>query len=1096
MAEDLDTDWGGWLPPVDVSPGEPAAETPAETRDEPAAHDPVADAPAEDDDQIGALEDLIDTYEDEADAEAEADEVTQEPKEHELESAPEDAEETDSSKDEDEPREAQEPDIAHGVATETLACPGCGEPCPEGARFCLHCGAPLIEGAVAAGTTLVATAVVCEVAGGANGPLERVRTMLERRGGSVRPLEGEPGTLAAVFDPDLEDSIVRAVRAAADARDAVRGTTTVRAGVGTCEIAPGAEAERAVDLAVRLQRMASAGEIIVGEALYRLISEGISVEPVDASARLDGDGPLGPLRLLGVGYDAPAPALRDASLIGRDEELAYLRTAFERAVSEKAGAIVDVVGSPGIGKTRLVEDFVQQLHGVTVVPVRCRPADEGGTGWLLPDIAEGITGVGVPTPAAVRRAIDDAGEPIVVWLDNADRAGSSFHEMLAELVAGVRNAPLLVVRTGAQAPADATDVIRLEPLADADMEALVTELIGEVGGLAQVALDRGGDPFALEQTLALLIEQGRLAMDRGRWLLSPDLAPAAVPGNVRDLLEARIHSLPLDERAVIGLAAVVGEEFPWGPMEGLLPESARPAVRDHLEALVERHLLRPQAAAGQTFAFRHASIREAALATVPDEARAEVHERFSRWLESAEAGGPRVDELLGAHVATATRLRPAGPERDELGRRAAKFLVRAGEAAESIGDQAGAAMLFGRAASLLPDPDPERAELLLRTAIASAEAGHLREAERHAEESARVARSDGDRAAEWRARVFRASVRVREAGYYGTLESARSVADRAIERSTALGDDRGLASAWALLAQVHRARGHAAGVVESAERAAEHAARAGRRKEEADALRQLAHAITEGPSPVEEAIERCERIAEQVRHDGAAELDVLGVLALLRARRGAFGEARELASKAVSSAEALGSTAATATSLHRSGLIEMLAGEPDAADEALRRAAETCHGDAPISAQIAASLAHLACERGDADETLALSGTAERLAAPDDAATRVGWRTARARALALLGRIDEADVLARHALRLAEQTDSAELRAEALLDLAQVLAAAGRPNEAAPFVKRSIRLFDRKGSAVGAGKARAVLETLAGIPGGAREGSVPSEEGS
>jgi predicted ATPase len=1081
MGEELDTDWGGWLPPVDASAGDTAGQTDAEPDgDEPVDREPT-------DDQIGALEGLIEDYRDEpeipsevASGDDEAVYMIESPEELTSE-VPEELEREDPREPEPPEPEPPEPEEEFQAPPQSIACPGCGEPCPEEARFCLHCGAPLVEGAVPAGPPLVATAVACEVPGAESGPLDRARTVLERRGGSVRPLEEDPATLVAVFDPDLEDSALRAVRAAADARDAIRGTATVRAGVGTCEISPGAEPDRAVDLAVRLQRMASAGEIIVGEALYHLIGAGISVEPVDPSATLDGDGPVGPLRLLGIAYDAPAPGLGEATLVGRHEELEHVKTVFDRAVSERSGAIVDIVGPPGIGKSRLAEEFVRGLDGAIVVQVRYRPAEEGGAGWLLPEMAQAMgEHVDEPTPAGIRRAIAGGAEPLVVWIDDADRAGSGFHETIAELVASVNDAPLLVLRTGTAAPADAADVMRLEALADEDMEALAGELVGDVGGLVRLARSRGGDPFALEQTLALLIEQGRLAMDRGRWVLSPDLSPTGVPEGVRELLQARIHSLPLDERAVIGLAAVVGEEFPWAPMEDLLPESARPAVRDHLEALAERYLLRPHEGSAETFAFRHASIREAALATVPDDARAEVHERFARWLESAQSGISRVQELVGAHLAAAARLRPPGRERDELARRAAAFLVRAGDQAESWGDVGGAALLLGRAASLLPEADPERPELLLRTATASAEAGHFPEAERFAEESARVAGSRGDRAAEWRARVFRASVRIREAGYYGALESARSTADRAIERLSALGDERGLAAAWALLAQVHQARGYAAGVAVAAERAAEHASRAGRPKEQAEALGRLARAVAEGPIPIEEAIDRCERIASELPDDPAAETEVLGALAHLRAKRGAFGEARELASRALDAAERLGSAEAFAASLHSLGTIEALSGEPVAAEEALRRGEAVGKGAA--SARIAASLAHISCERGDAEEALALAESAELSAASDDAATRVASLTARARALVLVARIDEADAIARHALRLAEQTDSPELRAEALLVVAEVERAAGRPNEATPFVRRAIRLFERRGSAVWAAKARAQLEGLTQSP--------------
>ena len=104
---------------------------------------------------------------------------------------------------------------------------------------------------------------------------------------------------------------------------------------------------------------------------------------------------------------------------------------------------------------------------------------------------------------------------------------------------------------------------------------------------------------------------------------------------------------------------------------------------------------------------------------------------------------------------------------------------------------------------------------------------------------------------------------------------------------------------------------------------------------------------------------------------------------------------------------------------------------------------------------------------------MALADVAETWAT--DPTALVGWRTARARALVRLGDVERADRLGRQAVSLAEQTDSSDLRANALLHLAEVLRLSGRPNEAQPFERRAFRLLDRTGASA---QAAAVFRNL------------------
>jgi tetratricopeptide (TPR) repeat protein len=302
--------------------------------------------------------------------------------------------------------------------------------------------------------------------------------------------------------------------------------------------------------------------------------------------------------------------------------------------------------------------------------------------------------------------------------------------------------------------------------------------------------------------------------------------------------------------------------------------------------------------------------------------------------------------------------------------------------------------------------------------------------------------------------------------------------DLAIDAFEELDDERGLAWAWSLRASIYLRWGNVARFGEAAERAAEHARRAGMVREEVDGLRSLAWAILIGPLPVADAVARCEAIRERVSGTSPAEQDVAGVLAVLQARRGRFDEARELASEALATLQDLGMDDEAAVCRYRIGVVDALAGDLAEAERSLRQALglAAVDGGERIRAQAAASLAHVAVEQGRPDEALELAALAERDAAPEDLPTQVEWRTARAKAFAALGRFPEAESLARIAVRLAEQTDAAPVRGEALLDLAQVRGLAGRANEALSVARRALRGFDRRGAEAQAALARDVLD--------------------
>ncbi len=235
------------------------------------------------------------------------------------------------------------------------ACPTCGTLNADGARFCQACGRPLGEPEPDPALTPVITAVVCELVSAsetfalpddADERLSAGTAALVAAGGRTYDLPGI-STLAVVFGPERrsDGGTLRAVTAAVAARDAVaaRGLA-LRVGVGATDvIGDGDEAEalwtgRVVDLALRLQRMAGGGEIILAEGAYRLIRDAVHADPLDPRAERDGDD-LGPLRLLEL---VATQAEAESAAVGDVEE------AGEVALVEHTTEVATDAGGPEV----------------------------------------------------------------------------------------------------------------------------------------------------------------------------------------------------------------------------------------------------------------------------------------------------------------------------------------------------------------------------------------------------------------------------------------------------------------------------------------------------------------------------------------------------------------------------------------------------------------------------------------------------------------------------------------------------------------------------------------------------------------------------
>jgi tetratricopeptide (TPR) repeat protein len=294
-----------------------------------------------------------------------------------------------------------------------------------------------------------------------------------------------------------------------------------------------------------------------------------------------------------------------------------------------------------------------------------------------------------------------------------------------------------------------------------------------------------------------------------------------------------------------------------------------------------------------------------------------------------------------------------------------------------------------------------------------------------------------------------------------------------------LGDDRGLARSYRLLADLHWTRCRYADADRALRRATEHASRAGAAWEEAESQGRRLGAGLYGPTPVADVIRRCDEILTSEPGDrtvqGARALRTLGAL---RAMQGRFEEAREHLARSREILDDLGLKLRAAFGSEAAGFLEMLAGDPAAAERELRAGYEALErlGERGSASTVAALLAHAIAAQGRFDEAERFSVVAEEIAAEDDLSTQVMWRSARAKVLAARGRHVEAERSVREALKLAVETDDLNMHADTLMDLAEILRLAGREAEAGPAAVEALELYRRKGNLVSAERAEVLLE--------------------
>jgi class 3 adenylate cyclase/tetratricopeptide (TPR) repeat protein len=959
----------------------------------------------------------------------------------------------------------------------------------------------------------------------------RMRGAIESYGGTVEKFVGD--AVMAVFGvPEAhEDDPVRACRAAFEMQlrlpelnreleHRYGASLALRIGVNSGEVVTGDPATRetfvagdAVNTAARLEQAAKPGEVLLGPLTYSLVKGTLQAEavaPLQAKGKAE---PVAAYRLVSVPLSHEPRRRLQTLLVGRIQELAALNGIYEDALNKRNARRALVIGEPGVGKSRLAEEFtVTVAADARVITGRCLPYGEGITYWPLAEIVRSAAGIRdehdrLEAQARIRRLVTNdliadplaqtlglregvatAGEiawaarrlaemlaaerPLILVVDDLQWAEEALLELLERLAERGRGRILLLCLARPELLDQNPNwkpTIALEPLDSVEAAELAQRLVPAANGARdRVVAAAGGNPLFLEELSMMLIEDPRAMVD--------------IPPTLEGLLAARLDAVPEPERQTAERASIEGQVFHRGAVLALSNPPSPEEVRTALAALEERALVLPAPADfvdEAAFRFRHLLLRDAAYRGLSKRLRSDLHERFAGWLESkARDRLSEVEEILGHHLEQAYRYRvELGPLDDparSLALRAGKHLASAGRRARARADTPAAVNLLGRAVELLRRVERD-IELELDLAEALLVSGRLAEAETLAAEAAAEAAKAGDRRKELHARLAGASIALTTdperaiAELLPLAEEAKPVFEEA-------GDEAGLMKAWYAVCDVEQIKCQFGARNHALERALVHA-QSSRDEYWTEFIRmRLATGYYGGPTPVEESLRwhATQRSLERKRPL------VMEIRAGYEAMRGRFDLARSLYNQALDHAAELGDQLALANSGQPGYLIETLAGDAVAAERHVRRACELLQemGERGWLASNAGILARALVALERFDEAEEWSHRAEEMSSIDDVDAQVRWRRARAVVFGRRRQFVEAERLARVAVALIGQTDMTNDYGDALMDLAEVLELASKHAEAVDAIEQAIGLYERKGNVVMSERARSSLAEL------------------
>jgi class 3 adenylate cyclase/tetratricopeptide (TPR) repeat protein len=917
---------------------------------------------------------------------------------------------------------------------------------------------------------------------------DRASESIGRFGGTVEKFAGD-AVMAAFGVPQAhEDDAERAVRAAFAVRESVEELDlAVRIGIESGELlvdegdSTFATGE-AVNVAARLQQSAAPGTIVLGPGARRLTVGAVEVEDIGSIEIRPGEQVWSwrAERVLEARQRRPR-----APYVGREEELQLLANSYERAVRDRRANLVTVFGDPGVGKTRLVEEFTAGVERATVLTGRALPYGEGIAYWPIASMVKASAGITDDDPAAeafeklrlsceseavadllgvalgVLGAAQDVDaeietgwaalrwaeqladvQPLVLVFEDVQWADEKMLDVVEHLARSLSGSPALIVCI---ARFDLLDVrpswgggnprasaIELTGLSHEESAELADALLSPDTPPARRALvlERAeGNPLFLEETARMLLD------------VDEDGDVDRIPDSVQALIAARIDLLPQAEKRVLQVAAVIGRVFWRGALERLVPDLP---IDRALVALCDRDLTgvveRSTIPGDRAYQFQHVLIRDVAYAGMTKAERAEHHRRFAEWI--GERGSDDLVEMTAHHLDQATALLEEldGHVPPELAAAAGAALQQAGRQAMRRDSFAAARRLFRRSFELAPTIE--------RRWLAAEAARGLNEVGTVALEMERVraeAHEAGDNVHEGRALTALAEVAMGRDGDPGRASELASLGlellpdDEVDARLDAL---RQLAAAAWWPGDLQRAEQYTRDAINVARQA-------GRQDLWVRAMGALQW-LLELRLELDAAEDVLRSTGEHCGEGVLAEARSHHALGTLRRMQGRLAEARielEQARSLYLDAGAAGDAAWAGLIL---GWISLVEGDAATAERAFRHAVRVyvTNEDHGHLCEAERALAEVLLETGKLDEAERYALAAHAHVSPSDLTSRSATTSTLGLVRAAQGREEEAEELLREAVGLLEGTDYRLLEVRALVTLARFLRARGRDDEA------------------------------------------------
>jgi hypothetical protein len=483
------------------------------------------------------------------------------------------------------------------------------------------------------------------------------------------------------------------------------------------EIGSGALGYRAigepVGFAQRMESAAPPGGVMLSESTARLVEHTVMLAEPEWVRIKGRDEPVSARRLLAIGTRDGLVGRAEASLVGRRWEMAALDALVDRTI-EGRGGVVNVVGPPGIGKSRVAREAaaVAAGRGLEVfwtfceshareVPfqvvarllragtgvadldddaararVRGQVPDADPQDLLLLDDLLGIADPEVALPqidpdarrrrltALINTASLARSEPALHVIEDAQWIDAVSESMLADFLTVIPQTKLMVLITsrpeyeGALTRVHGAQTIALAPLGDSDTATLIGELLGSdtsVGELAAIIAERAaGNPFFAEEMVRELAQRGVLAGERGGYVCGVDVAEVSVPATVHAAIEARIDRLDAGAKRTVHAASVIGARFGAELLAAL-------GIDPMVDELLSVELIDQVRFTGQPeYMFRHPLIRMVAYESQLKSDRAELHRRVAAAIESRDAAAAEENAaLIAEHLQAAGDLHAA-----------------------------------------------------------------------------------------------------------------------------------------------------------------------------------------------------------------------------------------------------------------------------------------------------------------------------------------------------------------------------------------------------------------------------------------------------